>query len=222
MTHGSGGGALHPHVRRVGNLRALSRPDRGIEVAGGLIGARMPGMAPAVLSRSTRTGLLEPIPERPAHRIDHESPPPGTSARRRDGAAKEPITSNSNTQPIRTRPGSRASHHAPAVRYPIDSARMTPMAGTSGERPNPRKVIEASCRMACGKDRTIPTMSCGTTAGSRCRAARRHRETPNAALTLRYGSHLACINSARRTRARPGQCVSDTPTATPQNPRPRE
>lgn len=49
-------------------------PDRGTEAAGGLIGGRMPGMTPAVLSRSTGTGLLEPIPERPAHRIDHESP----------------------------------------------------------------------------------------------------------------------------------------------------
>ena len=60
--------------------------------------------------------------------------------------------------------GSRedGSHHFPVIRYFILSDRIIPMAGSSGGRPNPRKVMDASCKMACGNIRTRPVRNRGT------------------------------------------------------------
>ncbi len=49
------------------------------------------------------------------------------------------------------------------------SDRMTPMAGCSGDRPKPRKVMLASWRMAWGNCRISPVRNWGSRWGSRCR-----------------------------------------------------
>ena len=48
----------------------------------------------------------------------------------------------------------------------MDSLRMMPMAGCSGDSPKPRKVTAASWSMAWGKSSTRPTRYCGSTKGS--------------------------------------------------------
>lgn len=46
----------------------------------------------------------------------------------------DPAKSNKSTVAMSARPGNTASHHMPAERYPIDSLRMTPMAGLLGRQ----------------------------------------------------------------------------------------
>ena len=56
-------------------------------------------------------------------------------------------------------PGKNASHHLPLFKYFIDSDNIIPIAGSCGGNPNPRNVIDASCKIACGNTNTIPTKS---------------------------------------------------------------
>ena len=87
------------------------------------------------------------------------------------------------------------------------SERMTPMAGCSGDRPNPRNVIEASWRTACGSSSTSPTRYWGKIAGSPCRSARDSLETPRARQTrhIRPGSQLDELG-AQHARKRGPMC----------------
>ena len=59
-----------------------------------------------------------------------------------------PNRSNKKTIMTNVRPGKKANHHIPEDKYFMLSDKIIPIAGCSGERPYPRKVIEASCNMA--------------------------------------------------------------------------
>ena len=100
------------------------------------------GMALPMLSCATRRIPALPTAERRKHGAADWSvisPPYSCDVRASMRRLKlEPSISNKATQATSAAPGKTASHQAPAVRYPIDSDKITPMAGWSGERPNPK------------------------------------------------------------------------------------
>ena len=111
--------------------------------------------------------------------------------------------------------GNSASHHFPMVRYFMLSDRITPMAGCSGDRPNPRNVILASCKIACGNISTIPTKPAGEDEASYALMPICHGLIPILAAIFIKWLSFSCITSARISRAREVQCVRIMPVATP-------
>src|SRR5690625_3786220 len=76
-------------------------------------------------------------------------------------ASKSPTITSQDT------PGKKESHHRPLDKYRVDSDNMIPIDGVSVDNPKPRKVMEASCKIACGNSKINPTISCGNMWGKK-------------------------------------------------------
>src|SRR5690625_4273433 len=72
-----------------------------------------------------------------------------------------PSASKTPTIKSKVNPGKNANHHKPIDKYCIDSDKIIPIAGLSVDKPKPRNVIAASCKIACGNNNIKPIKSCG-------------------------------------------------------------
>src|SRR5699024_5608746 len=78
-----------------------------------------------------------------------------------------PSASKIPTIKSKVNPGKNANHHKPMDKYCIDSDKIIPIAGLSEDKPNPKKVIAASCKIACGNNRTNPIINWGIKCGKK-------------------------------------------------------
>ena len=102
----------------------------------------------------------------------------------------------------------------------ITSDNMIPIAGSCGDKPNPKNVTLDSCMIACRNTNNVPTKIWDNTKGKICSFAIHNLLLPNFLDNNTYSDVLICNTSALKTLVKLTQCENATAIITPNAPLP--